>query len=210
MGDSLGEMLRYYINGVVRKEHPTYFQGIKFFTAHGYKLGTAALSYPSHSETNLMYKGTSIAVGKLMGKLQPGRVFILAGMNDRIGDDIPKGLSYIEAIVAMISEASPDTQIHFFSLTPIAAAVEEKAPGRQGKWDQYNVELEKKCAELGVYFIDIATSLKDEEGLLAPALASEDGYHLSNAGNAIWVERLLDFAQAQYESGLWSPAPQEP
>ncbi len=210
VGDSLGEMLRFYVNGVVRKAHPTYFQSLKFFTAHGYRLETAAMSYPTHDDTNIMYKGNAIAVGKLMSKLTPRNVFILAGLRDRIGDDIPTGMTYIENIVKMISEASPDTRIHFISLTPISAEVEKKAPGRQAKWDAYNAELEKKCDELGVFFINIAPSLKDENGFLAPKLATEDGYHLNNDGNAIWVQLLLDFAQTQYENGCWTPAVQEP
>lgn len=35
VGDSLFELLRYHINGVVRKEHPQYFQGVKFYSATG-------------------------------------------------------------------------------------------------------------------------------------------------------------------------------
>lgn len=208
VGDSLCEMLRYYVNGVVRREHPDYFRDVKFFTAHGYKLETAALRRPSYTETNLMYKGGAITVCGLAEKLQPEKMFILVGMNDRIGDHIDQGVAWIDTIIAMVQEVSPDTTLHFFSLTPIAAQVEKKALGRQEKWDAYNAALKEKCADAGVHFIDIATGLKGEDGLLAPALASEDGYHVNNDGNAIWVQTLLDFAQSQYELGLWAPADQ--
>lgn len=206
VGDSLFVMLRYYFNGVVYKENPDYFKNVKFYCAHGYKLETAALRRPSHSETNLMQKGNVTTLFSLAEKLQPEKIFILAGMNDRIGDDIGKGMDYIDTIVSMVHEVSPNTQLHFFSLTPIGKQVEEKAPGRQAKWDAYNTALKEKCAALNVHFIDIATGLKGENGLLAPSLASEDGYHVNDDGNAIWVQTMLDFAQAQYDLGEWVPA----
>lgn len=209
VGDSISELFRFYVNGVVRKEHPDYFNGVKFYAAHGYKLATAAAPRPSHTETNISYKGNAVSVRGLMERTQPGKVFILLGLGDRIGDDIDKGMEYVEAIVSTVAEVSPDTKVHFFSLTPIDANVEKKAPNRQSKWDAYNVALEAKCKELGAYYIEIAAPLKDEKGLLAQSLATEDGYHLNNDGNAIWVQMLLEFAQGQYDAGLWAPAEKE-
>lgn len=209
VGDSITELFRFYVNGVVRKENPGYFPGVKFYAAHGYKLATAAAPRPSLSETNISYKGNAITIQGLLEKLKPANMFILLGLSDRIGDEIDKGMEYIEQIVAAAAEISPETKIHFFSLTPVDANVEKKFPERQRKWDAYNVALEAKCEELGVYFIDITTPLKDEHGLLASSLATEDGYHLNDDGNAIWVQMMLEFAQAQYEAGLWAPAEKE-
>lgn len=210
VGDSLFELLRYHINGVVRKEHPQYFQGVKFYSAHGFKLATAAMTYPSHTEANLMYKGRAATVQDIMRLTQPDKVFFQVGMNDRIGNDVEAGLLYVETLNALIHEVSPNTKIHYFSLTPVTAPINIKEPNRQIKRDGYNAALEEKCRQLGVHYIEVAAFLKDAEGLLDPKLATDDGYHLNDKGNTIWIQKMLDFAQTQYEAGQWAPAPANP
>ena len=67
--------------------------------------------------------------------------------------------------------------------------------------------LAEKCPEVGAHFIDIATNLKGEDGLMKKGISHDGEYHLNEQGNAIWAQALLDFAQAQYDLGLWVPAP---
>ena len=72
-------------------------------------------------------------------------------------------------------------------------------------WDQYNVLLKGLSETNDFTYIEIAQGLKDDEGYLPEALAMDKEYHLNNAGVEIWVSELLDFAQSQYEQGLWAP-----
>ena len=72
-------------------------------------------------------------------------------------------------------------------------------------WDEYNAALEEMCREKGAGYIDISSRLKDEEGYLAAEYSQGDGYHLNTAGIALWVDALKDYAQAQYDAGLWTP-----
>ena len=72
-------------------------------------------------------------------------------------------------------------------------------------WDERIRILEKMCREEQVPFIDIATRLKDEEGFLYTQYSSDGRCHLNAKGLKLWVDALLEYAQAQYDQGLWKP-----
>ncbi|MBE5804905.1 MAG: hypothetical protein E7316_10400 [Clostridiales bacterium] len=209
VGDSLVRMLRNYIVNTEQKAHPDYFKDTRFFAEYSYQLYAASRETPSSSKVDLKYKGSDITLCKLMEKLQPEKLFILAGLNDKIGEKTEKGMEYIDKIMALMAEYAPDTQVYFFSLTPVTAKVEKKRPNLQSKWDAYNVELEKKCEEVGAIYIDIATDLKGENGLMKKGISHDGEYHLNDKGNAIWVQTLLDFAQSQYDANKWVPVDEE-
>ena len=206
IGDSITRMFRNYIVNVVKKDHPDYFDDVKFYTAYSYQLYSASTRVLPKEKVALTYKGRDVTMYDIVKALKPSKLFILAGVNDKIGDKIEKGMEYIERIVSLVEKASPKTQVYFFSVTPTTARVEEKRPGVQSRWNAYNVELEKKCQELGAIYIDIATGLKNEEGFLDTKLSHDYEYHLNDDGNAVWLNTLLDFAQSEYEAERWAPA----
>ena len=210
VGDSLPRMFRNYVVNTVQKAHPDYFASTKFYTAYNYQLFTATQKQPPSSRTNLSYRGYDVSLCQLMERLQPEKLFILAGLNDNICDHSDRGMRYVAKIVELMEKYAPDTQVHFFSLTPVTAAVAKKRPNVQEKLDAYNALLEQKCQEVGAIYIDIATALKGEDGLMKVGISSDGEYHLDDEGNAIWLQTLLDFVQAQYESGNWVPVLPEP
>ncbi len=206
VGDSVPRLLRNYIVPI-REKDPSFFRDVRFYTAYDYKLGTAAREMPSPTKVNIQYKGSDIAMCRLAEKLKPEKLFILAGLNDRIEKNIDRGMEYVEKIMTLLAKYAPDTQVYFFSLTPVTA--KENSKGIQTCIDDYNAALELKCGELGAVYIDIATGLKNEDGVMDKSISSDGKYHLNSAGNAIWVQLLLDFAQQQYDLGLWAPGGEE-
>lgn len=209
VGDSLPRMFRNYVVNIVQKEHPDYFKDTKFYTAYSYQLNSAAREYPAANKVNLTYKGSDITLCRLTETLKPEKVFILAGLNDRIGEYIDVGMGYVEKIMTLMEKYAPETQVYFFSLTPVTEKVEKSRPRLQEKWDAYNAALELKCQEVGAIYIDIATDLKGENGFMKQGISHDGEYHLNDKGNAIWVQTLLDFAQAEYEANRWAPAADE-
>lgn len=204
VGDSLPRMLRNYISNL-QGDDPTLFEGMRFFTYYSYRLRSAARETINADEINLVYKGQDYVLCKLMAQLKPGKLFILAGLNDKIGEKPEKGMEYVEEIMRLMAQYAPDTKVYFFSITPVTARANKERPNLQEKWDAYNRLLEEKCAQVGAIYVEIAEPLKNEKGLL-PASLSHDGlYHLNDEGNKIWVEMLLDFAQSRYDAGSWKP-----
>ncbi|MBR5109265.1 MAG: hypothetical protein IK099_03635 [Clostridia bacterium] len=207
-GDSTIRMFRNYVKERQEKE-PSYFSGIRFYSAYSIQLRTLGLEWVNSELTNLTYKGSDEVLCEIVQRIKPEKVFILAGLNDNFakeknGEGIDRGMRYVGNIMKAINKHAPGTQVFFFSLTPVTQKVEDTRH-IQALWDQYNERLEQTCLELGATYIDIASALKDENGLLPKSITSEGEYHLNAEGNAIWAQVLLDFAQAQYEAGLWSP-----
>ncbi|MBR4360755.1 MAG: hypothetical protein IKP32_09060 [Clostridia bacterium] len=210
VGDSLIRMFRNYVKDRQKKE-PNFFKGIKFYSSYSYQLRTAALEWVNPDKSNLVYKGSDEVLCKIMKDQKPARLFILAGLNDNFArevngvEGIDRGMRAVTKIMELMEKYSPTTQVYFFSMTPVTQKVENKRHIRE-KWDEYNAQLEKTCQELGAVYVDIATPLKDENGLLPKSISNDNEYHLNDKGNAIWAQALLDFAQAQYEAGQWTPA----
>lgn len=204
VGDSLPRMLKNYLSAK-QEDDPSFFEGMRFFTYYSYRLRSAAREFPDEEEVNLVYKGENCTLCQLMEKLKPGKVFILAGLNDKVGENPEMGMQYVEQIMALMQQYAPDTQVHFFSLTPVTYRVEQDRPELQSKWNTYNALLKEKCEAVGALYVEIAEPLKNEKGLLPLSLSHDGLYHLNDEGNAIWVQLLLDYAQSRYDAGYWDP-----
>ena len=76
----------------------------------------------------------------------------------------------------------------------------------QERFDLVNETVSKECEALGIRYVDLATGLKDESGLLPVKYCADGLCHLNDAGYEIFAQELLDFAQAEYEAGRWAPA----
>lgn len=207
-GDSLIRMFRNYVKGRQEKE-PDYFSGIKFYSTYSIQLRTLGLEWVVSELSNLVYKGSDQVLCRIVKSVGADKVFILAGLNDNLsreqdGSGIDRGIRYVHNIVNMVRKYSPETLIYFFSLTPVTKKIEDSRHV-QAVWDNYNEQLKAACEELDAIYIDIATALKDENGLLPKEITTDNEYHLNEEGNAIWAQLLLDFAQEQYEAGIWTP-----
>ena len=207
VGDSVIRMLHNYIKTKQLRDK-NFFKGAKFYAAYSYQMRAATYETPRDGKVNLLFRGSQGTLSEIVRTLKPGKLFFLAGLNDNIVFNIDRGMGYAEKIVSIVQKRSPDTKIYFFSMTPVTASVNRKRNGMQAKVDEYNRQLEEKCQELGVVFLDISTQLKGEEGTMMKGISHDGEYHLNDKGNAIWVQQLLNYAREQYESGQWTPAAQ--
>ena len=202
VGDSITHQLKLYLRSMSSKGVPV--PEPLFYHAQSYLLYSASRNNLQSERVNLAYRGKEMPMCQIVGQIRPQRVFILLGVNDYAGRDIPKNIGYCERIIKLIDRYSPDTQVFFFSLTPVTRQFCKKQDLRT-LWDEYNLALSEMCAEKGAFYIDIATPLKDEEGYLKAEYCSDGFYHLSPAGLQVWLETLRSYAQEQYAQGLWVP-----
>lgn len=207
-GDSVICLFRNYVKEV-RKSDAGYFSGVKFYCAYSYQLKTASMEYirSNTDQVYLTYKGSNATLAEIMKGEKPDRVFIHAGLNENIHRHLDWAESYVNKIMALRDKYAPGAQVCFLSLTPVTAKIGNP---RQELHDRYNAWLEQKCVEAGAVFIDIATPLKGDDGFLPKAISRDNEFHLNAEGNAVFAQTLLDFAQAQYEAGLWDPAEVRP
>ena len=203
VGDSITRQMQFYVKQQQQKDK-NFFPGLTFLAADSYSLYAGSRRNAMSNGAVLTYRGQKTSLFYALSQMQPTRVIILLGVNDYIGKEIDKGLSYDRRIVTLAKEASPATQVIFESLTPVTRHFCRNRDYRT-LWDKYNKKLKALCKELNVGYMDIATGLKDKEGYLPDELSRDGEYHLSTKGLEIWVQAMLDYAQAQYDQGLWKP-----
>ncbi len=203
VGDSITAQLLVYVREQQQKD-PHFFEGVKFLTAQSYFLYTASRKNLRSGAANLKYRGREMPLCAILKEMKPPKAFILLGVNDYIGEQIEKGIGYDERILDLAAEYSPDTEIIFESLTPVTPAFCRKKDYRT-LWDEYNKALKDMCETRGAGYVDIASRLKDKDGYLHKDYSSDGKYHLNPKGLKLWIDALLDYAQTQYELGLWAP-----
>ena len=203
IGDSITAQLLVYVRER-QKDDPKFFEGVKFMTAQSYSLYTASRKNLLSGAANLKYQGSEMPMCRILQKMNPPRALILLGVNDYIGETIEKGVGYCERILDLCADFAPDTEIIFQSLTPVTTSFCRKKDYRT-LWDQYNEALKAMCDERGAAYIDIATRLKNEDGYLDKNFSNDGKYHLNPKGLQMWIDALLDYAQEQYDKGLWTP-----
>ena len=204
-GDSITQGLRRYVSGR-RQTEPGFFGGVELIC-------TASISLYEGSRRTLQtnrfrYRGVEKTMYQITRQIGPDKVFILLGLNDPVGIKPDKALGWIGDIVRNMEALCPGVAVHFFSMTPVAPGYcrQKNRPRYQEQVEEYNLRLKAECEALGVGYVDIATPLKDGDGYLAEEYSSDKVCHLNDRGAEVWVQALCDYAQQQYDQGLWAPA----
>ena len=72
-----------------------------------------------------------------------------------------------------------------------------------------NAMLKETCEKNGAHYIEIAEALKGEDNLLRMDYSNDKVCHLNEDGIAVWIQCMKDYAQEQYDLGLWDPFAEE-
>lgn len=203
-GDSIMQGFRRYRSSV-RQTDPDYLEGITIMATASITLYNASRRY--QEEGKFLHRGLKKNMYMITKELKPERIFILLGLNDVVGIKIDKAITWVEYIIQNMPSYCADTQIYFFSQTPVTPFYCKKRsrPNYPAQVDQYNQRLKETCEKLGAHYVEISEPLKDEEGYLNAAYCSDGDCHLNDEGTAVWIQAMCDYAQSQYEQGLWTP-----
>ncbi len=203
-GDSITQGFRRYVSNRQQTD-PGFMSGVEIVC-------TASISLYEGSRRGLQtnrfrYRGQDRTLYQITQQIRPQKVFILLGLNDPVGIQIEKAMGWIRDIMRGMDELCPGVEVYFFSMTPVTPGYcsQKNRPRYQEQVDEYNARLIMVCTDMGAHYVDIATPLKDENGYLAYDYSSDKICHLSDEGAAVWVQALCDYAQEQYDLGLWVP-----
>lgn len=139
---------------------------------------------------DLTYRGGYYTVAEVLQACGAKKVFIQLGMNDIATYTADKSMEYWTTVIGEIRELNPDILIFIQSGTPI---YDERGKLNNANMDQYNLDLKALAEELDVFFVDIATPLKYENGFLRYEYCSDQYCHLSLEGAAVWERTLKDY-----------------
>ncbi len=209
-GDSITRSLATRVADL-RQKDDLFMNKTSFFATGSITLGEGRRPVVSGDDVThcFNYRGTDATMYYITSVIGAKKVFILLGMNDPIGTMIEKGLEWVEEIMYWMrrDQRTCDVEVYFFSITPVGTAwcIERNRPDYQAALDEYNARLEEKCREIGAGFIPISEPLKGEDNHLNVAYSSDAMVHLNQDGLDIWLGCLRDYAQEQYDLGLWDP-----
>ena len=123
-------------------------------------------------------------------ELQPDLIYLCYGINDiSIGfwKTPEEYAAEYKEILLDLKEVVPDAEIYVSSILPVSAqAVAENNTPVWGRTEEYNVVVEKMCAEAGVGFVSNTDIALAEDNLY-----SGDGIHISPPFYQKWVANLM-------------------
>jgi lysophospholipase L1-like esterase len=123
---------------------------------------------------------------------KPEKIFVMIGINDlKIGlavDSITLGQT---KIIKQIKKLSPQTKIYMQSTLPVNESMLANIYKRLNNEaiNQMNAALKLVCKQQKVGYIDVHSTLTDQNGQLKQEL-STDGLHLKPEAYVIWVNHL--------------------
>lgn len=123
----------------------------------------------------------------------PNKIYIMLGVNG-IGFELDVFDSLYTDFVKAVKEQHPDSTIYVQSMLPVTSAFETGSHNPYNitneKINKYNETILKMAEELGVYYLDVASAIKDENGALPNEASPTDGIHFGPTYYTKWFDYL--------------------
>lgn len=188
LGDSVSGTLQHYANETGELGEALFF---------------AEVSYSIHNAISgavtLKLRGKSATPAQIVEGTGAEKAFITLGHNDIGIFGIEDTISCWEQVTDEMLEVNPELEIYVQSLTPFYKNSGGKRKNAQTVMD-YNEALKAMCEERGFTYIDIFSSLADENGDLLPQYSRDRYVHLTIGAGEVWGAALRDPAN-------WTPRP---
>lgn len=143
------------------------------------------------------YQGQKVTVADGIAKCGKKKVYIMLGINDIAYYTRPELFEQFKSLTDSILEKSPDVTFYIQSVTPMTG---NKNGTTNDEINEYNALISQYCCQKGWYFIDVASVLRDEEGLLPRKYCSDPdgmGIHFTDAACEVWRDYLYTHVPAE-------------
>lgn len=123
----------------------------------------------------------------------PENVYIMLGSNGIAWLPTNTMIEYYSEFVDSIMTQMPEVDIYILSIPPVTAEreVAESEPILNSDIDNYNSELLKMANEKQIHYVDINTTLKNNDGKLPSEEAQDDGMHFVKNTYSVVVDYIL-------------------
>ena len=169
--------------------------GAKILCAGSYAV-RFAIADPSKAEISITYQGQKTRPEDALAAIGAKRVFIMLGLNDIGLAGIDKTITNWGTLIKNIRAKCPNIEIYIQSGTPLYKG---KGSLNNENMDKYNVKLQQFCKDNGCYFVNVAETMKDSQGILKKEYCSDEYCHLSTAGVKAWITYLKAYAAANHK-----------
>ena len=120
---------------------------------------------------------------------QPQKIFLMIGVNDlELGNSVEEILTNYEALVQIIVQKSPSTQLYIQSTLPTRGYPNRK----NSDIIKINAGIEAIAAKYNSTYIQLFDLFKAQDGKLKTEL-TYDGLHINGEGYLIWKKVIIDY-----------------
>lgn len=136
------------------------------------------------------YQGQKVTVADGIQKCGKKKVYLMLGINDMAYYTRPDLFAQFKSLTDSILEKSPDVTFYIQSVTPMTG---DKNGTTNDEINEYNALISQYCCQKGWYFIDVASVLRDENGLLPREYCSDAdgmGIHFTDSACEVWRDYL--------------------
>lgn len=118
------------------------------------------------------------------------KAYLMFGINELGWPSLDTFIQYYSAIIDVVLNANPDATVYIQSVIPVTAARSSyDAVFNNVNIAAFNIRLRELAKVRGVYYVDVAGGITDENGAL-PENGSFDGIHLNPGWCVEWYNYL--------------------
>lgn len=142
--------------------------------------------------------GSRITIMDGLKNKQYKKVYVMLGGNEVRDEAKEQFIKNYTRVIDDIQELQPNAQLYIQSITPVTKINNYKMDNQ--RIDEYNQALLDLCKEKGVYYVNVAESMKDESGMLPDAASPADGMHFGPEYYKKWFNYLMEHTVSQPET----------
>lgn len=194
VGDSVSLKLKYYVTNQRKGAAPNLLGKAQFLTSGS--LGSANSLWPvSDQSVHPSYNNVKMRIEDAVAQMGAKKIFIMLGVNDIGLYGIDDSIKNMKTLIGLILEKSPDVTIFVQSATPMVRGKELRDLNNRNLLE-YDNKLKAMCDELGYYFVDVASVMRDSEGFLPLEYCSDPsgenslGIHFTDKACQVWIDYL--------------------
>lgn len=132
--------------------------------------------------------GSRITIMDGLKNKQYKKVYVMLGGNEVRDEAKEQYLKNYTRVIDDIKKLQPNALIYIQSITPVT--LENHYNMDNQRIDEFNDALSDLCKEKDVYYVNVADSMKDENGMLPTAASPADGMHFGPEYYKKWFHYL--------------------
>lgn len=138
----------------------------------------------------LSANGTESIISDTAAIKKAGKLYIMVGIDDLDSMSGAEPFSELEAFIDSIKEKNWDTKIYLMSLLPVTSGNESRI-ALNSDVDMYNSLLLEFANKMNVYYLDVNTGFKGNDGKLPSSSTEINGIKLKKSGYEQLSEYIL-------------------
>lgn len=150
------------------------------------------LTLSNYSREYVLLDGTTIRILSAINSASCP-IYLMFGTESLSKQPPDQTADQFSVLLNSVIATAPEAEIIVLSIPPVTAEAEKgDEPILNSDIDTYNSMLLDLCNQINVYFVDVNTALKNNDGKLDRLYALEDGIHLTPEAGQLLLDYVLN------------------